>query len=106
MHYFNRQFPLDSFACLVGQDVLANLRRLLPHRRNRLIGLTGFIWLGLFVAANTAMGSLAEILGLTLGQGGGNLPPKLVSASAYSQYRARFPPQGIAQSLAPSYRKI
>ena len=32
MHYFNRQFPLDSFARLVGREILAKLRRSLPRR--------------------------------------------------------------------------
>ena len=56
MHYFNRQFSLESFVRLVGEGVFARLRGSLTARRTRLIGLEGFIWLGLFVAANTGPG--------------------------------------------------
>lgn len=108
MHYFNRQFSLESFVRLVGEEIFSSLRRFLPRMRKRLIGLEGFVWLGLFVAANTALGSLAEILGLAVGHyrppggTGGALPPKLVSVSAFCQYRARFPPQDSFEALAPA----
>ena len=102
MHYFNRQFSLESFVRLVGEEIFSRLRPFLPRMRKRLIGLEGFVWLGLFVAANTALGSLAEILGLAVGECGGVLPPKLVSVSAFCQYRARFPPQDSFEALAPA----
>ena len=106
MYYFNRQFSLESFVPFVGENVFSRLRRFLPRMRKRLIGLEGFVWLGLFVAANTALGSLAEILGLAVGHygppggTGGTLPPELVSVSAFCQYRARFPPQGAFEAVA------
>jgi hypothetical protein len=97
-YYFNRQFSLGAFSRFINEGIFSSLRSFVPGMRQRRIGLKGFIWLGLHIAANTAMGSLSEILGLWVG--GGGLPVKMVSESAFCQFRARFPPQGSFSSLA------
>ncbi len=61
------------------------------HRRNRSLGLTGFLWLGLFVAAHTYLPSLQQIFDLAYRLPHTVLPLSFVSVSAFCQYRNAFP---------------
>ena len=98
MCYFsNRQFLLEAFSRFIDEKVFSRPRRFMAGKRERMIGLKGFIWLGLFVAAYTNLGSIDEIFRLWIG---GCSDAILVSVPAFRQYRAHFPPQGSFSSLA------
>jgi len=91
---FFRRIPLDCFGQFMGPDLLAAVRRYDdPRRRCRQMGLQGFLWLGLLVAAYTALPSLEAIfwrVGPMLASGA-VLGCRLVSVSAFTQFRGRFP---------------
>lgn len=113
--FFHRQFPLKSFRKFLGEDILAKLSKQLgPRRRKRLLGLEGFLWLGLFVAAHAACANLREIFHLAATVHSNLLNASLVSVPGFCQYRAFFPSEASGQPLAlsgsqslskPSFRK-
>lgn len=90
----HRSVRLESFSKWLGRDQLEALRRFdKPDRRGRDIGLAGFLWLGLLIAAYSHMRSLEEIfkeIGKLIAEGT-MLPLKLVTVSAFSQFRQSFP---------------
>lgn len=61
------------------------------HRRKRSLGLTGFLWLGLFAAAHTYLPSLQQIFDLAYRLPQTMVPLSFVSVSAFCQYRSVFP---------------
>jgi len=91
---FFRQVSLDSFREFLGPARLEGLRELdNPKRRRRKLGLEGFLWLGLFVAAYSFLPSLQAVF-LCLApylMSGNALPLPPVSVSAFTQFRQRFP---------------
>jgi len=92
--WFFRQVSVDSFWGFLGPQRLAGLRRVDdPKRRQRKLGLAGFLWLGLFLAAHTYLPSLEAVflaLAPFLAQPNG-LPLLPVTVSAFTQFRHRFP---------------
>lgn len=91
---FLRQISLESFGQFLGPNILGAVRRYDdPKRRYRQIGLQGFLWLGLFVAAYTALPSLEAIFAQvgSMGGLGAVWACPLVSVSAFTQFRRRFP---------------
>lgn len=99
--YFNRQFPLESFRKLLGPEILTRLSKQMgPRRRKRLLGFEGFLWLGLFVAAHAASGSLQEIFHLAATLNSNLLNASVISVSGFCQYRAFFPSEALGLSLA------
>lgn len=92
--FFYRAGLLKSFGQLLCRrhiDAVAQFDD--PHRRHRVMGLEGFIWLGLLVASLNLMDSLEAIFEQIgkLMAGGASLPIRLVSVSAFTQLRQRFP---------------
>ena len=92
--FHHRSVRLESFSKWLSRDQIERLRPFdKPNRRQRDIGLSGFIWLGLLTAAYSHMQSLSEILkeiGKLIGDGV-MLPLKLVTVSAFTQFRQGFP---------------
>ncbi len=92
--FFHRPMSLESFTKFLCRGEIDHLRQFdICKRRHRKQGLEGFIWLGLFAAAYSYMESLASIfkqIGKLIA-GGAELPVKLLSVSAFTQYRRRFP---------------
>ena len=88
---FYRHFSFESFSQFLSQTTLENIRqKMKPNSRERCLGLAGFIWLGLLVAANTSLPSIQGIFDLA-GQLPGSINSvSLVSVSAFCQYRAAF----------------
>ena len=88
---FNRHFSFESFSCFLSPAILEHTSlKMKPDHRERRLGLTGFLWLGLFVAAHTSLPSIQDIFNLA-----GQVPLTincipLVSVSAFCQYRAAF----------------
>jgi len=92
--FHHRSVRLESFSQWLCGDQLDRLRPFdKPDRRERDIGLAGFLWLGLLVAAYSHMRCLKEIFKETgkLIADGTVLPLKLVTVSAFSQFRQGFP---------------
>ena len=114
--YFHRQFPLESFKQFIGPDILDRFSKQLGRRRRkRLLGLEGFLWLGLFVSMHTLCPNLREIFSMAATLNSHELQLPLVSVSAFCQYRSFFPLkilfglwqfliQRIRQSLASDQR--
>ena len=99
--FFHRQFTLESFKKFLGHDTFGKLLPFLgPKRRKRLLGLEGFIWLGLFVAAHAHEPSLKQIFLLAQNLGTAAISAAFVSVSAFSQYRSFFPSKGSYETLA------
>ena len=92
--FHHRSVRLESFSKWLGPNEVEALRRFdKPDRRERDIGLAGFLWLGLLTAAYSHMHSLDEIfkeLGKLIADGI-MLPIKLVTVSAFTQFRRSFP---------------
>jgi hypothetical protein len=92
--FHHRSIGLESFSKWLCRDQIARLRRFdKPGRRQRQQGLVGFIWLGLLAAAYSQMQSLAEIfneIGKLIADGM-MLPLKLVTVSAFTQFRQSVP---------------
>ena len=102
--YFHRQFPLESFKKFLGPEILATLRKSMGQaRRKRLLGLEGFLWLGLFVSMHTACSSLQEIFHLATTLNSHILQLPLISVSAFCQYRSFFPSEGPDEIMALAY---
>ena len=98
--YFHRQFPLESFKKFLGPKILARLTKQMGRgRRQRLLGLEGFLWLGIFVSMHASCSSLREIFNLAATLGSNSLHLPLVSVSAFCQYRSFFPSEGFNSSL-------
>ena len=95
-HWFFHHRPahLESFSKWLCRDQIEKLRPFdKPGRRERDIGLAGFLWLGLLAAAYSRMQSLDEIfreIGKLIADGI-MLPIKLVTVSAFTQFRKTFP---------------
>lgn len=90
--FFHRQFPLESFKNFIGQETFCKLAEFInPKCRKRLIGLEGFVWLGLFVAAHAAEPSLSNIFLLAQNPQQQTISAAFVSVSAFCQYRSLFP---------------
>lgn len=90
--YFHRQFPLKAFKKFLSPSVLEQLAKLLgPRRRKRLLGLEGFLWLGLCVAMQSHIPNLQQIFDWTSTLDSQALRLPLVSVSAFCQYRSFFP---------------
>ena len=99
--FFHRHFSLESFRKFLGPEVLADLARSMgSKRRKRLLGFEGFLWLGLFIAANTTCGSLQSIFQSAATLDSHLLSASIISVSGFCQYRAFFPSEAIAPSLA------
>lgn len=82
-------------------EFLNPVRRRLPKgMRKRRLGVERFLWLGLFVAAHALLPNLEAILGQAATFLFRGVSQSLASVSAFCQYRARFPPQGIGRVLA------
>ena len=99
--YFHRQFQLESFKKFLGPQILGQLSTALgPRRRKRLLGLEGFLWLGLCVAMQSQAPSLQQIFDWagTLNSQALRLP--LVSVSAFCQYRSFFPSESADGPVA------
>jgi hypothetical protein len=104
--FFLRQFPLESFKIFLGQDTFSKLSiHWGSKRRKRLLGLEGFIWLGLFVAAHAMEPSLQQIFLLARNLGSALLRAPFVSVSAFCQYRAFFPSENSRQAMAKINRR-
>jgi len=88
---FYRHFSFDSFRQFISPELLNEVRQKMGSKhRNRSLGLEGFLWLGLFVAAYTSYPNLQQILN-SAGQLPQTLTPFcLVSVSAFCQYRSTF----------------
>jgi len=62
---FNRHFSLESFSYFLSPAVLGHTsQKMKPDHRERRLGLTGFLWLGLFVAAHTSLPRIQDIFNL------------------------------------------
>ena len=62
---FNRHFSFESFNCFLSPAVLEYVsQKMKPDHRERRLGLTGFLWPGLFVAAHTSLPSIQDIFNL------------------------------------------
>jgi hypothetical protein len=91
----------DAFDKALSVDVLDRITRRLPEgMRERRLGLRGFLWLGLYVAAHAVLPNLETILGQAAAILYGGVKQSIASVSAFCQYRVRFPPQGAALLLA------
>lgn len=92
--FHHRSIRLESFSKWLCRDQIERLRPFdKPGRRERDLGLAGFIWLGLLTAAHCQMRSLEEIfkeIGKLIADGV-MLPLKLVTVSAFTQFRQGFP---------------
>ena len=85
----------------VAGERLDPVRRRLPQgMRQRRFGVKRFLWLGLFAAAHARLPNLEAILGQAAAWLLGGVSESLASVSAFCQYRARFPPQGLDGLLA------
>ena len=90
--FFHRHFPLESFREFLGPEILNQLSKHLGvKRRKRLLGFEGFLWLGLFVAAHAASGSLQQIFNLAAILDSHLLTASVISVSGFCQYRSFFP---------------
>ena len=87
-----RPFSFDTFSYFLSPEILekVNLKRGTQHR-DRCFGLAGFIWFGLFVAAQTSLPSLQHIFDLAGSLPSTVQPVSLASVSAFCQYRTAFP---------------
>ena len=91
----------DAFDKALTGDVLDRVTRRLPEgMRERRLGLRGFLWLGLYVAAHAVLPNLETILGQAAAILYKGLNESIASVSAFCQYRARFPPRGFTVLLA------
>ena len=98
--FFHRHFPLESFKKFLGPEILQQLAKQMgTKRRKRLLGFEGFLWLGLFVAAHAASGSLQQIFHLASTLNSGLLTSSLISVSGFCQYRSFFPSKTSAVSV-------
>lgn len=79
---FNRFFS-DKFI----KQLWAKMK---PGHRQRDLGLAGFIWLGLFIAAQTNLANLQEIFNLAFRLPHSMVPLSFVTVSAFCQYRKSF----------------
>jgi hypothetical protein len=68
--------------------------------RQRQFGVERFLWLGLFVAAHALLPNLEAILAQAAAWLLQGVSESLATVSAFCQYRARFPPQGLGGVLA------
>jgi hypothetical protein len=101
--FFHRQFPLESFKKFLGPEILGQLAKHLgTKRRKRLLGFEGFLWLGLFVAAHAASGSLQQIFNLAATLNSQSLTASMISVSGFCQYRSFFPSEASDLSLEAS----
>ncbi len=99
-HFFHRHFPLESFKKFLGPGILSQLTKHLgTKRRKRLLGFEGFLWLGLFVAAHAASGSLQQIFNLAATLNSRLLTASVISVSGFCQYRSFFPSEAPDLSL-------
>ena len=98
--FFHRHFPLESFKKFLGPEILNRLTKQLgTKRRERLLGFEGFLWLGLFVAAHAASGSLQQIFNLAATLDSRLLTASVISVSGFCQYRSFFPSETLDLSL-------
>ena len=82
-------------------EILNPVRRRLPQgMRQRRLGVERFLWLGLFAAAQALLPNLEAILGQAAAWLFRGVKESLATVSAFCQYRARFPPQGLGGFLA------
>lgn len=89
---FYRHFSFDTFRHFLPLAVLKKVRNKIGiNRRSRSLGLEGFIWLGLFIAAHTTLPNLQQIFNLAGSLSQTIIPLHLVSVSAFCQYRVGFP---------------
>lgn len=92
--FHDRSISLESFSQFLCRHQIERLRSFdKPGRRERKLGLAGFLWLGMLVAAYSHMNSLGNIfkeVGKLIADGA-KLPLKLVSVSAFTQFRQSFP---------------
>ncbi|MFH0809744.1 MAG: hypothetical protein V2A77_04670 [Pseudomonadota bacterium] len=85
----------------VAGERLDPVRRRLPQgMRQRRLGVERFLWLGLFAAAHALLPNLEAILGPAAAFLFRGVKESLATVSAFCQYRARFPPQGLGELLA------
>lgn len=85
----------------VTGERLDPVRRRLPKgMRQRRFGVERFLWLGLFAAAHALLPNLEAILSQAAALLFRGVKESLATVSAFCQYRARFPPQGLAEFLA------
>ena len=95
----------ETFDQWVTAEILNPVRRRLPKgMRTRRLGVDRFLWLGLFVAAHALLPNLEAILGQAAAFLFRGVSESLASVSAFCQYRARFPPQGLGGFLASAPR--
>ncbi len=98
--FFHRHFALESFRKFLGPEILTRLNKQLgTKRRKRLLGFEGFLWLGLFVAAHAASGSLQQIFNLAATLNSHLLTASVISVSGFCQYRSFFPSEALDLSL-------
>lgn len=89
----------------VSGEILSPVRRRLPQgMRQRRLGVERFLWLGLFAAAHALLPNLEAILGQAAAWLSQGVKESLATVSAFCQYRARFPPQGLGGVLASARR--
>jgi hypothetical protein len=101
--FFHRQFSLESFKKFLGPGILVQLTKHLgTKRRKRLLGFEGFLWLGLFMAAHAASGSLQHIFTLAATLNSHLLTASVISVSGFCQYRSFFPSETVGLPLEAS----
>lgn len=87
-----RHFAFSSFRHFFPSKFVKQIWFKMGHRRRkRYLGLDGFLWLGLFVAAHTYLPSLQQIFDLACRLPQTMTPLSFVSVSAFCQYRNVFP---------------
>lgn len=89
---FYRHFSFDTFKHFLSDKIIQRVRQnLAPKHRQRRLGLEGFLWLGLFVAAHAFYPNLQQIFNLATALPQSLITIPFVSVSAFCQYRAHFP---------------
>jgi len=90
-YIIHRHLTFDSFNHFFSaQFIRQTWQRMKPDRRKRDLGLAGFIWLGLFVAAHTNLANLQEIFDMAFRLPQSMIPLSFVTVSAFCQYRKSF----------------
>jgi hypothetical protein len=87
-----RHIAFSSFRHFFPSKFIKQIWLKMGHRRRkRYLGLDGFLWLGLFVAAHTYLPGLQQIFDLAYRLPQTMVPLSFVSVSAFCQYRNAFP---------------
>jgi len=90
-YIIHRHLSFTSFSHFFSPQFVKQIwTKMKPFHRKRDLGLSGFLWLGLFVAAHTYLPSLQQIFDLAFRLPHSMIPLSFVTVSAFCQYRKTF----------------